>query len=126
MVRFCGYELELLVDAILTRREGPSLCAAHDDRGGRWLIVQVDSDPAHLAWVCAPLSARALRAVVEGQASARDVLRHSATGTVELVTVQDGRAMADRCLLCSQLDLLFSELDAGLPAEAQQPAPLAA
>ncbi len=104
MMRFCGCEIELLVDVVLAWREGPALCAAHDERGGRWLIARVDNDPAHLAWLCAPVSERALRAVADGRASARDALRHSATGTVELVTVQDGRVLPDRCLLCSHVD----------------------
>ncbi len=104
MLRFCGFDLELLVDDVISRQEGPVLCEAHDEAGARWLIVQVDDDEDHRAWLCAPVSPRCLRAVLDGQASPRDVLRHSATGTVELVTVDQGRAVPDRCLLGSQVD----------------------
>jgi hypothetical protein len=66
--------------------------------------VQVDDDQDHPAWLCAPVSRRAIRAVLDGHASPHDVLRHSATGTVELVRVAEGRAVPDRCLLCSEVD----------------------
>jgi hypothetical protein len=46
---------------------------------------------------------RAMQAVVSGRASPTDAVRHSKTGTVELVTVVHGRAMPERCLLCSRL-----------------------
>jgi hypothetical protein len=103
MLRFCGFDLELLIDDVISRDEWPALCGAHDEGGANWLIVQVDDDEDHPAWLCAPLSARAIQAVLEGRASPDDVLRHSATGTVELVTVDHGRAVPDRCLLCSEI-----------------------
>jgi hypothetical protein len=49
-----------------------------------------------------------MRAVADGVATPRDAVRHSATGTVEMVTIDHGRALPDRCLLCTDLpeDLL--------------------
>jgi hypothetical protein len=103
MLRFCGFELELLVDDVISREQWPALCEAHDEAGAHWLIVQVDEDQDHPAWLCAPVSRQAIRAVLDGRASPDDVLRHSATGTVELVSVDEGRAVPDRCLLCSEV-----------------------
>src|SRR2546423_1355562 len=101
MLMFCGFDLELAVEAILARGDASTLCQARDLTGGAWLILQVDDDPAHLAWLCAPVSERAIQAVRDGEASPRDGISHSATGTVELVVVDQGRAIPDRCLLCS-------------------------
>jgi hypothetical protein len=103
MLRFCGCDLELVVEGVLARRDGPALCCARDFAGGRWLVVQAHADPVRLAWVCAPMSDRAMEAIVNGYAAPRDAVRHSLTGTVELVTVDHGRAMPDRCLLCAEV-----------------------
>jgi hypothetical protein len=111
MLRFCGFDLELLVDEVLDPGEAV-VRSASDSTGERWLIVQVDRDPDHLVWVCAPISSRALHAVTSGRASARDAVRHSATGTVEVVTIDHGRAVPDRCLCC-----------AAIPADVLPPAP---
>ena len=100
MLRFCGFDLELFVEDVLNSGDWPTVCCARDLSGNQWLIVQVDDDPAHLAWLCAPVSERAMRAVRDGRCAPTDVLRHSATGTVELVTTEHGRAVPDRCLLC--------------------------
>jgi hypothetical protein len=103
MLTFHGFDIELFIDAVLDRRSGPSLCCALDSLGARWLIVAVDEDPSHLAWLCVPVSERALRAVATGRATARDAIQHSLTGTVDLVAVDNGRAVRDRCLLCSEV-----------------------
>jgi hypothetical protein len=103
MLTFCGYDIELSVEAVLVRRDWPEVCCGRDFTGVQWLIVQVDHDPLHLEWVCAPLSERAMEAVVRGHAVPWDALRHSATGTVEIVTVDHGRAIPDRCLLCASV-----------------------
>jgi hypothetical protein len=84
--------------------------------------VQVDDDRDHPAWVCAQASRPAIRAVLDGRASPRDVLRHSATGTVELVRVADGRAVPDRCLLCAEVDECLSSTG-GRPAGSMGPEP---
>jgi hypothetical protein len=47
------------------------------------------------------------------------VLRHSATGCVELVTVDHGRAVPDRCLLCEHVsEYLPPSIDRRLAAAA--------
>jgi hypothetical protein len=103
MLIFCGFEIQLRVEEILVQNDGPELCSASDGTAQQWLIVTVDEDPDHLAWLCAPLSERAMEAVVSGRAAARDAIRHSATGTVDLVVVDHGRAVPDRCLLCADI-----------------------
>jgi hypothetical protein len=110
MLRFLGSDLELFVDEVLDDHDSV-VRAAHDYEGEHWLVVQVDHNPDRLAWVCAPSSVRALREVATGRATMRDALRHSLTGTVEVVTVDHGRAVPDRCLCC-----------AGLPADLLTPA----
>lgn len=103
MFTFCGFDPELVVEDVLDRGDWPTLCCARDLCGNEWLIVLVDDDAAHLAWMCAPVSERAMRAVRDGHSAPSDVLRHSATGTVELVTVDHGLAVPDRCLLCERV-----------------------
>jgi hypothetical protein len=103
VLRFCGFEIELFVDDVLARGDWPAICTARDFAGRHWLIVQVNHDPERLAWMCAPASAQAMQAVRDGSATATDVLRHSATGTVELVTIAGGRAIPDRCIPCASL-----------------------
>jgi hypothetical protein len=103
VLRFFGFDLELFVDDVLSRGSWPSVCCGRDFAGGHWLIVQVDEGPDQLAWICAPASEYAIQAVRDGHASPADVLRHSATGTVELVTTDHGRALPDRCLPCASL-----------------------
>jgi hypothetical protein len=103
MMKFCGYELELFAGEVYAEIDNISVRAGTDFLGGHWLIVRVDDDPDHLVWVCAPVSTRALHEVAVGHAAVRDVLRHSITGTVEVVIVDHGRSMPDRCVLCSDL-----------------------
>jgi hypothetical protein len=103
MLVFCGFEIELFVEGILARVDGPQVCVARDWNTHRWLIVNVDQDPDHLAWLCVPVSERAIDAIVSGRAAPRDAVQHSATGTVELVVVDHGRAVPDRCLLCADI-----------------------
>lgn len=102
-MRFFGYDLELTVETVLAERSGPSLFTASDSEGDGWLVAQVSYERVYLAWLCAPVSKRAVKAVLDGIATPRDAFRHSRTGTVELVTVFEGRAVQDRCLLCSDL-----------------------
>jgi hypothetical protein len=103
MLTFYGTEIELFVEQVLTRDDGLRLCCARDWMAHRWLIVAVDEDPHHLAWLCVPVSDRTLAAVVSGYATPRDAVQRSATGTVDLVVVDHGRAVPDRCLLCADL-----------------------
>jgi hypothetical protein len=103
MLKFLGFDLELSVEFVVSRAEWPDVYCARDFVGERWIIVQVDDDPARLAWLCAPASDRAVQAIVNGQATPVDLVRHSRTGTVELVALEGGRAVPERCLLCSSL-----------------------
>jgi hypothetical protein len=101
---FFGFEIALVVEAVLVRDDhGTRVCSAHDCTEQQWLIVKVSDEPDDLAWLCVPVSERAIEAVLTGRGSLRDAIRHSATGTVDLVTVQHGRAMPDRCLLCPSI-----------------------
>ncbi len=108
MFTFCGYELELVVDAVLDRQHGPTLWSASDATGGHWLILEAGHDGHDPAWLCAPISLPALDAVRCGRATLRNAFRHSATGTVELVAIEGGRAVPDRCIRCQDVpeDLL--------------------
>jgi hypothetical protein len=103
MLIFCGFDIQLYVEQILVRDSGPRLCYARDCTAQQWLIVKVAEDPDLLAWLCVPVSERAMRAVEEGRATSRDAAQHSATGVVELVAVEHGRAVPDSCLLCADI-----------------------
>jgi hypothetical protein len=103
MTNFYGSELELFATEVLAQGQGLSVQRGVDDSGGLWLIVRVDDNPDHLIWICAPVSPRALSEVAAGRAAVRDALRHSATGTVELVTLERGHARPDSCLLCCDI-----------------------
>lgn len=103
MTNFYGHGIELLATGVLGDGPGFSVRRGVDHAGGLWLIVLVDDDPEHLVWICAPVTPRAMQAVTAGKAAVTDVLRHSATGTVEVVTVERGRAVPDSCRLCSDI-----------------------
>jgi hypothetical protein len=103
MLTFYGSEVELFVEQVLARDHGLSLCRARDWNARQWLIVRVDEDRDHLAWLCAPVSAQTLEAVVSGRAAARYAVQHSATGTVDLVVVDHGTAVPDRRLTCADI-----------------------
>jgi hypothetical protein len=103
MLTFYGYELELFAGRDLGEIDGVRVRAGTDLCGGHWLIARVDSDPEHLVWVCAPVSTHALQAVADQRARVGDVLRHSLTGLVEVVTVDHGRSVPDRCVTCTDL-----------------------
>ena len=109
-MRFCGFDLELLVEEVVRDGAWPLVCRARDRAGGTWLIVQIGGEPDQAAWLCAPTSKRAAQAVSQGRCSPLDVVRHSATGTVELVALRDGHALPDRCLLGAQIDDLLAAL----------------
>jgi hypothetical protein len=105
MLRFCGSDLELTVEAVLARRdEQPSLCSATDSDGRRWLIVESEHDDGDLAWICAPASERMVKLVEAGHADALDAVRHSQTGWVEVVRVVAGHSVPDWRVPCSALD----------------------
>ena len=116
MLRFCGSDLELEVEDLLPPEVTggwPVVYSARDRDRSRWLIVQVDDNPLHPSWLCAPIGERALRAVMQGRGAPADALRHSLTGTAELVTVHQGRALPDRCLLGAQVAEMLSAAPCG-------------
>jgi hypothetical protein len=116
MLRFCGSDLKLVVEGMLpaeARGGWPVVYSAREGDGTHWLIVQVDDNPLHLDWLCAPITDRALQAVVEGRGTPADALRHSSTGTAELVTIERGRAVSDRCLLGAQVAETLSAAPCG-------------
>jgi hypothetical protein len=108
MLRFCGFTLELVVEDILEQDVWPTLCSARDPAGCAWIIIQIDDHPDRPAWLCAPVSERAADLVGRGRATALDAVRHSATGTVELVALHNGQPVPDRCLLCSNVNELLA------------------
>jgi hypothetical protein len=99
MLTLCGWDLQLEVDKVLCQSESWFLGSATDGLGQRWL-VQHRRAPESPVWVCAEVSVRMLEEVEAGRAEARDVFRHSLTGTVEIVT-GDGRR--DRCVRGAEL-----------------------
>jgi hypothetical protein len=67
------------------------------------LIVEAGSDAHETAWVCAPVSRRAIDLVASGRATAGDAVKHSSSGWVEIVRVVDGRAVPDERVSCDDL-----------------------
>jgi hypothetical protein len=107
MLRFCGFDLELVVDLVLQRRSDDALvCSATDPGGQRWLIVESgrQDDNVH-TWLCAPASPRVVELVESGRATASDAVHHSLTGWVQVVEVVNGHAVPDRRVACSELTM---------------------
>jgi hypothetical protein len=87
----------------------PHLFAGHTLAGERYLIIQTTGDEHAGTWVCAPITERALDCVLAGRADLRDVVAHTATGAVDIVTIgSDGR--------CTERSKMSQELgDEDLP-----------
>jgi hypothetical protein len=118
MLTFYGSDLELSVESVLVRSSSYKACAGRDASGRLWLIVHVDDSPERLTWICAPISERALSAVIDGRCSLADALRHSRTGTAELAVIEHGHTLPDRCLLASELpQSALSRVDWRLPVD---------
>ena len=104
MLKFCGFDLELNVDGILQRTgDHLAVLSATNFHAEPWLIVEANSDDHETAWVCAPVSRRAIDLVATGRASAGDAVKHSITGWVEIVRIIGGRAVPDERVLCADL-----------------------
>lgn len=104
MLRFCGFELELIVDAVLDRHDDePAVCSAVDQAGQRWLIVEGAHAGRDSSWLCAPASRLAIDLVASGRATPADAVMHSETGWVEVVRVVNGHAVPDSRVPCSQV-----------------------
>lgn len=105
MLKFCGFDLELNVDGILQRTgDHLTVLSASNFHAEPWLIVEAGSDDHETAWVCAPVSRRAIELVTSGRALAGDAVKHSSTGWVEIVRIVAGRAVPDERVSCADLD----------------------
>jgi hypothetical protein len=119
MLTFYGHEVELFVEQVLARDNGPRICCARDWNARQWLIVRVDEDRDHLAWLCAPVSPQTLEAVMTGRAAAIYAVQHSPTGTVDLVVVDHGTAVPDCRLTCRDIpEELLRSADQRVPSAA--------
>jgi hypothetical protein len=119
VLTFLGYELELFAVGVITERDGVSVRYGADLHGGHWLIVGVEDDVDRLIWVCAPVTVRMLEEVAAGRADAWDAVRHSITGVVDVVMVDHGRAVPDRCLRSADLNPAYlTRLDGSLTVAA--------
>jgi hypothetical protein len=103
MMMLFGYELELFAGTVIAEHNGMNVRSGRDLFGGHWLIVAEDDDPEHMVWVCAPATVLALQELAAGHASVVDVVRHGASGMVEVVTAARGRAVPDRSVCCADL-----------------------
>jgi hypothetical protein len=104
MLRFCGFELELIVDSVLQRTgDEPAVCSAVDQGGQHWLIVEGAHRGSDISWFCAPASRLAIDLVASGRASASDAVMHSETGWVEVVRLVGGHSVPDRRIPCAEL-----------------------
>jgi hypothetical protein len=103
--------LQLEVDRVLDPAEAfPHFFAGHSSTGQRYLIVQTTGDAQSGTWMCAPITERALDCVVAGRAELRDALTHTATGGVEIITLDSQGNRTESAMLCRDVD------DADLPA----------
>jgi hypothetical protein len=96
--------LRLELDQVLEPTSpGQRFFAGHSASGQRYVILQTSGDDRAGTWTCAPITERALDFVVTGSAELRDAISHTATGTVDIITVAaDGRC-TESVRLCSEL-----------------------
>ncbi len=99
-----GSPVPVAVEEVLVERSGePRLFAGHTPDGQRWLVAQIAESTDLRRWLCAPASDRAIGCVASGRAMPADLLRHSATGTVEDITLGLGGQFIESLRLCSEL-----------------------
>ncbi|MBO0728726.1 MAG: hypothetical protein J2P57_05675 [Acidimicrobiaceae bacterium] len=111
MLHFLGRDIEVEVDRVLRLSGGlPAVCAGSDANRQRWLLFKLGEGPERVRWVCAPVTDRVVEAVAAGQAKPADVIRHSCTGWVELVTFTVGEPPRESCLLCAEDEALLADL----------------
>jgi hypothetical protein len=97
--------LDLELDRVLDPAAAfPHIFAGHSSAGQRYLIVQTTGDERSGTWMCAPITERALDCVVAGRAELRDALTHTATGTVDIVTVDPQGNCTEAAKLCLDFD----------------------
>jgi hypothetical protein len=100
VLKFLGYEMELTILGSI----GDKVRYGADSNGDPWLVVRVEEGPQRLVWVCAAVTVRMLEEVTAGRADPWDAIRHSIGGMVDVVTIDDGRAVPDRCVRCADLN----------------------
>jgi hypothetical protein len=97
--------LDFEVDRVLDPADAfPHCFAGHSSAGQRYLIVQTTGDERSGTWMCAPITERALDCVVAGRAELRDALTHTATGAVDIVTVDSDGNCTESAKLCRDFD----------------------
>jgi hypothetical protein len=105
-----GCSLQLEVDEVLESRQMlPVLFAGHTPLGERYLVRYSPRDVWTVRWMCAPITERALACVRTGRADLRAAFAHTATGTVEILTVSPDGRCTESLRLCHDL------ADADLP-----------
>ena len=102
--------LQLEVDEVLESQQMlPVLFAGHTPVGERYLVRYSPGDIWAGTWMCAPITERALACVRTGRAELRAVFAHTATGTVEIFTIEPDGRWSESLRLCHDL------VDADLP-----------
>jgi hypothetical protein len=92
------------VEQVLLELAGePLLFAGRTPDGQRWLVVQMAGFAHSRRWLCAPASERAIGCVVSGRARPADVFRHSATGTVEVITLGPDGHFSESLRMCDSV-----------------------
>jgi hypothetical protein len=96
--------LQLEVDEVLESWQLlPILFAGHTPRGEHYLVRYTPAGIWTGRWMCAPITERALACVRTGRADLRAVFAHTATGTVEIVTVSPDGRCTESLRLCHDL-----------------------
>jgi hypothetical protein len=99
-----GSPVPVVVELVLAERAGkPLLFAGRTPDGQRWLVAQISERAGARRWLCAPASDLAIGCVASGRALPADLFRHSATGTVEDITVGPGGQFFESLRLCGSL-----------------------
>jgi hypothetical protein len=104
MLRFLGYEIELFAVGVISDADGFGIRYGTDLNGGHWLIVGGEQSTQRQVWVCAPVTVRMLEEVAAGRASAWDAARRSISGMVDVIEIDNGRAVPDRCVRTADLN----------------------
>jgi hypothetical protein len=96
-----GSPVPVAVEQVLLELAGePRLFTGRTPDGQRWLVVQTAEFADSRRWLCAPASERAIGCVASGRARPADVFRHSATGTVEQITLGPDGHFSESLRLC--------------------------
>jgi hypothetical protein len=81
----------------------PSLFTGQSPSGQRWLVAKFGESVEVRRWLCAPASDLAIHCVLSGRAQPADLFRHSATGTVEDITIGSDGRLHESIRLCAEL-----------------------